>query len=90
MKIVTRTIDGSAKMIWIPRAAKKGSNHPVRPNSNTAIRPTMTGDTARGRVTRALTRPRPGNRSLVRTRASGTPNTAVTTTVITAMMIVSR
>jgi hypothetical protein len=39
MKIVTRIIDGSAKMTWMPRAAKKGSNHPPRPNRSTAIKP---------------------------------------------------
>ena len=60
MKIVTMTIDGSAKMIWIPCAANNGSNQPPRPNSRTPSRPTITGETAIGRSTNALTRRRPG------------------------------
>ena len=50
MKIVTRTIDGSAKMTWMPRAAKNDSNHPPRPNRSTAISPTITGDTRQREV----------------------------------------
>ena len=30
MKIVTRIIEGRAKITWIPRAAKKSSSHPPR------------------------------------------------------------
>ncbi len=81
MKIVTRIIEGSAKMIWIPRAAMKDSNHPLRPNSRTAISPTMTGETARGRLTRAETRRLPGNRSRANRSATTTPNAVVTATV---------
>ena len=83
-------IDGRAKMIWIPRRAKNGSNHPPRPNSSTAISPTITGETARGRSTMALTSRFPGKESLVTTRATRTPNTLVTATVTTVMMPVSR
>ena len=33
MKIVTSTIDGSANMIWMPRASKNDANQPPVPNS---------------------------------------------------------
>ena len=39
MKIVTSTIEGSAKRTWIPRAAKKSVNQPPVPNSRTAREP---------------------------------------------------
>ena len=54
MKMVTSTSDGNAKMMWIPRASKNGSNHPPRPNSNTHAMPTVTGDSAKGRSTSAF------------------------------------
>ena len=85
MKIVTMTIEGSAKMIWIPCDLKNDSNHPPRPNSSTAMSPTMTGDTPRGRSTSAESTRLPGNWSRANTRATITPNTVVTTTVIPAM-----
>ena len=90
MKMVTRTIDGSANTIWMPWAVNHGSNQPPRPNSRIAASPTITGDTASGRSTTALSRPRPANRSRARTSATTTPRTAVTATVITVMTAVSR
>ena len=88
MKIVTRIIDGSAKITWMPRAAKKGSNHPPRPNRSTAISPTITGETASGRSTRADTRRLPTNRSRASTSATMIPKKVVTITVTTMMMAV--
>ena len=90
MKIVTRIMAGSANMIWIPREAKKGSNHPPRPNSSTAMSPTTTGETARGRSTSAETSRFPGKRSRARTSATITPKNVVTTTVIAMITKVSR
>ncbi len=86
MKIVTRTIEGRAKMIWIPWAAKNDSNQPPRPNSRTAIRPTITGETGQAggpppRSSRLL----PGKRSRASTSATITPKTDVTITVMTMM-----
>ena len=83
MKIVTRTIDGRANKIWMPRAAKSGSNQPPRPNSSTAISPTITGETASGTFTRAEIRRLPGKLSRASTRATIKPRTLVTTTVTT-------
>ncbi len=85
MKIVTSTIEGTAKRIWMPRALNHGSNQPPVPNSRTAARPTTTGETASGRSTIALTSRRPGNRSRARTIATTTPKTEVTTTVSAVM-----
>ena len=82
MKIVTRIIEGSAKMTWIPRAAKNASNHPPVPKSRTAMSPTMTGETASGTSTNAETNGFPRNRSRASTSATMTPKTLVTTTVM--------
>ena len=90
MKIVTITIEGNAKMIWTPRAAKNGSNHPPRPNRSTAMTPTITGDTAIGRSTKALRMLLPKNRSRASTRAAIKPSTPVTTTVIIVTTKVSQ
>jgi hypothetical protein len=62
-----------------------GSNHPPSPNSTTAIRPTITGETARGRSTAALIKARPGKRSRAITSATITPKTDVTITEMTVM-----
>ena len=61
MKIVTSTIDGSAKMMSMPRAEKNGSNQPPRPNSRTQASPTVTGESANGRSTSAFRMPLPRN-----------------------------
>ena len=79
---MTRTIDGSAKMTWIPCAAKNASNQPPRPKSRIAMRPTMTGETASGRSTSAEIRRFPGKWSRVSTSATMMPNTVFTMTVI--------
>ena len=39
MKIVTSTIDGNAKMIWMPRSWKNGASQPPGPNRITAREP---------------------------------------------------
>src|SRR3954470_4784399 len=89
MKIVTNTIAGSAKMIWIPRAAKNGANHPPGPNSTTAAKPTVTGDSANGMSTTAFSSERPWNRCRTSTHATMTPNRVVMTTVTTVTIAVS-
>ena len=85
MKMVTSTIEGTAKSTWTPCAVNQGSNHPPRPNSRTAISPTTTGDMAIGRSTSALISRLPGKRSRMRTTAMTTPSTLVTTMVINVM-----
>jgi hypothetical protein len=85
MKIVTSTIDGTAKITWTPRASKKGSSHPPNPNRMTAASPTVTGDSANGRSTSAFSRDLPTNRCRTSTQAVITPKIVVTTTVITVM-----
>ena len=77
-------------MIWMPRAAKNGSNQPPRPNRITTISPTMTGDTASGRSTMRAHQP-PAREPIAgqhqrRDHAEAPP---VTTTVTTSMMAVS-
>ena len=49
----------------------------------------MTGESANGRSTSAFMMPLPRNRWRTSTHAAITPNTAVTTTVITVMIAVS-
>ncbi len=85
MKIVTITIEGTANKIRMPWPVNHGSNHPPSPNSTTAISPTITGDTARGRSTSALIKALPGKRSRAITSATITPKTDVTITVMTVM-----
>ena len=90
MKIVTSTIEGSAKRTWIPRAAKKSVNQPPVPNSRTAASPTVTGESANGRSTTAFMSERPRNRCRTSTHATTSPKNVVTATVITVMIPVSR
>ena len=76
-------------MIWIPRAWKNGANQPPGPNSTTAARPTVTGDSAKGMSTTAFMSARPQNRCRTSTHATMTPNAPVTSTVITVIRAVS-
>ena len=82
MKIVTSTIEGSAKRTWIPRAATKSVNQPPVPNSRTAASPTVTGESANGRSTTAFMSERPRNRCRTSTHATTSPKNVVTATVI--------
>ena len=78
MKIVTRTIEGSAKMTWIPRCWKNGANHPPGPKRITHASPTVTGESANGRSTTAFISERPRKRCRTRTQATITPKAVVT------------
>ena len=79
MKIVTSTIDGSAKLIWMPRASKNGASQPPGANSTKQARPTVTGDSANGRSTSAFRNERPWKRCRTSTHATITPKNVVTT-----------
>src|SRR3954463_12075924 len=73
----------------MPRAWKNGANQPPGPNSTTAARPTVTGDSANGMSTIAFNSDRPWNRWRTSTQATITPNTPVTNTVMTVTIAVS-
>src|SRR3954470_18803284 len=73
----------------MPRAWKNGANQPPGPNSTTAARPTVTGDSANGMSTIAFNSDRPWNRCRTSTHATITPNTPVMSTVTTVMISVS-
>ena len=85
MKIVTSTIEGTAKITWMPRASKKGSSQPPKPNKMTAASPTVTGDSANGRSTSAFSSDLPTKRWRTSTQAVITPKNVVTATVITVI-----
>ena len=82
MKIVTRIIEGSAKMIWIPWAAKNASNQPAAPEEQDRHQPDDDRRDREREVDERRHEALPGNRSRASTSATTTPEDVVTTTVI--------
>jgi hypothetical protein len=90
MKIVARTIPGTAKMTLSPCASNPGPIHPSRPYTIKSARPTTTGEIATGRSMTALRKAFPGKRYRTRTSAHRTPNAVFTGTVMTTIRTVSQ
>ena len=87
-KIVASTIDGVAKRISYPFRWNH-PNQPFRPYSVTSEKPTITGESERGRSTKALRKPRPGTSPRTISSAQTIPNTVFTATAIAVTVSVS-
>src|SRR5690606_24341711 len=88
-KIVASKMPGSAKMIWKPFCASHAPNQPLAPNSNTYIKPTITGDTENGRSIIVSSSCLPRNSNLAINHAAATPKTRLRGTEISATVNVN-
>src|SRR5690606_7903866 len=89
MNSVARTMPGRANRILTWCSRRKSANQPCEPNSSTRHRPATTGETAKGRSTRASSARLPRNSNRVSDQAANTPNTAFTGITIAAVNRVS-
>ena len=87
--VVASTMPGTAKMILMSCASSQGPNQPCAPNRRTKIIPEITGETAKGRSIRVISRFFPGNSNLEMHHAAATPKTRLIGTAIEAMSSVS-
>jgi hypothetical protein len=88
-KVVARTMPGTAKMILISCSPSQLPNQPWAPNRSTKIMPEITGDTAKGRSMRVMSRCFPGNSNLAMHHAAATPKIRFTGTAMLATSSVS-
>src|SRR5258708_2079885 len=89
-KMVASTMPGRAKMILTACSESQEPNQPCSPKRSTNTRPEITGETAKGRSIKVMSRFLPVNSNFATAQDAARPKTTLAGTAIAATVSVSR